>query len=214
MRPSFRRPVPSPVSGLPSPVPRLAAAAAVALAPLLLPAHPAAAQSADEQIAEAVMPAPEPLRASATVLGYADGELTKLREGEGPMICLADDPAEEGFHVVCYHESLKPYMVRGRELRAEGMSDRDALARRWEEIEAGGLEFPERAMLYSLSTRPEEMGGTGDPDDLMELTVVYLKGATAEQLGVPTNPSDGIPWVMFPGKPTAHLMIHEPMPPR
>lgn len=186
-----------------------AAAAALASASIAGSWSSAAAQSADARIAEAVRPAPAPLRPGATVLGHVDGELVTLREGEGPMICLADDPAEEGFHVACYHESLEPYMARGRELRLAGVSGRESIARRWEEIEAGSLPFPEHAVLYSLSSRPpgEEGGGSDEP---MALTVVYLKGATAEELGVPTNPADGIPWVMFPGKPTAHLMIHEP----
>lgn len=188
-----------------------AAVAALAVAIAAFPAlpAPASAQAVEERVAEAVMPAPEPLRADATVLGYLNGELATLREGEGPMICLADDPAEEGFHVACYHESLEPYMARGRELQAAGVGGRESIAERWEEIEAGTLPFPEHALLYSLSSRPSEEGGPG-ADELAALTVVYLKGATAEELGVPTNPADGIPWIMFPGKPTAHLMIHEP----
>lgn len=185
--------------------------AAVAVAALLAVPLSAGAQDAGDAIAEAVRPAPESLRASATVLGHADGRLVTLREGEGPLICLADDPAREGFHVACYHESLEPYMARGRELRAEGLESRESIARRWEEIEAGTLPFPARAALYSLTERPagEEGARSGGP---MALTVIYVRGATAEGLGVPTDPADGIPWLMFPGKPTAHLMIHEPPP--
>lgn len=190
-----------------------------AVAQLLAAPRAGLAQDAEEQVAAAVMPAPEPLRPTATVLGYADGKLTTLREGEGPLVCLADDPGEAGFHVACYHESLEPYMARGRELRARGMDDREAIAKRWEEIEAGSLAFPDRAVLYSLSRpAPAEEGapaeGAEPSGDLQALTVVYLKGATAEAVGVPENPRDGIPWMMFSGRPTAHLMIHEPMPPR
>lgn len=163
------------------------------------------AQTSDERIARAVMPAPAPMRDGATVLGQGRHGVVTLREGEGPMICLADDPEEEGFHVACYHESLEPYMARGRELRDEGLNGRDAIARRWEEIEAGTLAFPDRAVLYSLS-------GDDAAGELQALTVVYLKGASAAGLGVPENPRDGIPWMMFSGRPTAHLMIHDPMP--
>lgn len=131
--------------------------------------------------------------------------MATLRAGEGPLICLADDPEEEGFHVACYHESLEPYMARGRELRAGGLSSRDAIATRWEEIEAGTLAFPHRAVLYALS-------GPTPSGELQPLTVVYLRGATAADLGVPDNPRDGIPWMMFSGRPTAHLMIHDPIP--
>lgn len=196
-----------------------------ALVPPLAAPGAGLAQSAEEQVAAAVLPALGSLRATATVLGYAEGKLTKLREGEGPLVCLADDPAEAGYQVACYHESLEPYMARGRELRADGMSDRDAIAKRWDEIEAGKLAFPDRAVLYSLSRPAPAEGGNpavaGEPGEaaarsgeLQALTVVYLKGATAEAVGVPENPRDGIPWMMFSGRPTAHLMIHEPVPPR
>lgn len=180
-------------------------AATIFLVATLATPDDARAQTDEDRIARAVMPAPAPMRAGATVLGQGLEGVVRLREGEGPMICLADDPGEEGFHVSCYHESLEPYMARGRELRAEGVSGRDAIARRWEEIEAGELAFPDRAALYSLS-------GDDPAGELQALTVVYLKGASAATLGVPENPRDGIPWLMFSGRPTAHLMIHDPMP--
>lgn len=173
-------------------------------------ARPATPQSAEEQIARAVLPAPESLRESATVLAYRDGRLETLRRGEGPLVCLADDPSKEAFHVACYHRSLEPYMARGRELTAQGLSDRDALARRWEEIRAGTLEMPDGpTVLYSLSD-PEGKGtGAREPEKLRRLTVLYVPYATAEEAGLPTDPKDGVPWLMFPGQPTAHVMIHD-----
>jgi hypothetical protein len=77
------------------------------------------------QIARAVLAAPESMRAGATVLGYGgearDGDpLTVLREGANGIVCLADDPERDGFHVACYHESMDPFMALGRRLRARG----------------------------------------------------------------------------------------------
>lgn len=174
-------------------------------------ARSAQEKSVEDQVAEAVLPAPEPFREGATVLGYGpDGDVRRLREGTGPLVCLADDPGEEGFHVACYHESLEPYMARGRELRAGGTDPRDAISRRWEEIEAGELAFPDRpAVLYSLSDPEGSSAAVADPAGLRRLTVVYVRGASAEDLGLPTSAEAGVPWLMFPGKPTAHIMIHD-----
>src|SRR5699024_5315456 len=82
----------------------------------------------EQQIVAAVSAAPESLRAGATVIGYnADTTLSVLREGSdsNKLICLADDPGKSNFHVSCYHKDLEPFMKRGRELRAEGMSTQE-----------------------------------------------------------------------------------------
>ena len=85
---------------------------------------------AETQITAAVKAAPKPMRDAATVRGYeSDGTLTTLREGSGLLICLADDPEEDGFHVACYHESLGPFMQRGRELRRQGVTAVDSVRR-------------------------------------------------------------------------------------
>lgn len=77
--------------------------------------------AADSQIKAAVTPLPESMQEGAKVLGYNDQmELITLREGENDMICLADDPSDDSFHVACYFEKLEPFMKRGRELRREG----------------------------------------------------------------------------------------------
>lgn len=167
------------------------------------------AGSVQEQVSMAVLPLPEAVRAEATVLGYAgNGALTTLRQGEGLFTCLADDPADVRFHVACYHRSLEPYMARGRELRALGMDGRPALQKRWEEARAGELELPRGPVaLHSLSgSGPPAGGGDGE---LERLTVLYVPYATPEEVGLPTSPDQGLPWLMFPGRPTAHIMIHD-----
>ena len=92
---------------------------------MLAAAGPVAAQTTPppaQQIAAAVLALPPGLRADATVLGYgADGKLVKIRKGTGSMICLANDPKGEDFHVSCYHNSMEPFMARGRALRASGV---------------------------------------------------------------------------------------------
>lgn len=162
------------------------------------------------QIAGAVLPLPEDMREGAAVLGYraaAPDRLVELREGTNDMICLADKPGDENYHVACYHRSLEPFMARGRQLRTEG-KERDEIARiRREEIEAGALIFPEHpAALYSRTGKafnPE----TGEIDESRGLHVIYMSYATAEETGLATAPANGAPWLMFPGLPWAHVMI-------
>jgi len=109
-------------------------------------------KSVERQIAEAVSPLPETLRRAAAVLGYGYGRMVVLREGTNTMICLADDPMREGFHAACYHESLGPFMARGRELRAQGKNGAERRAIRIAEIEAGTLAMPDHpTALYSLT---------------------------------------------------------------
>lgn len=153
--------------------------------------------------------APEALRDSATVLGYADGdELTTLRDGSNALICLADDPTDDRFHVACYHESLEPFMKLGRELRAQGYSGAAVDSIRQVRIEAGELNMPDRpAALYSLSGPADSFNPeTGEVTDASPLYVVYAPFETGETTGLPTRPEGNQPWLMEAGTPWAHIM--------
>jgi hypothetical protein len=180
------------------------------LSALLLGAYNAQAQSppsAEEQIAAAVKAAPAPMRDAATVLGYTDNlELTTLREGEGRLVCLADDPTEEKFHVSCYHEALEPFMKRGRELREQGTSGAAVDSIRRAEIEDGTLSYPDRpTALYNLSGDAYD-AAADSVRSAGRLRVLYVPYETAETTGLPTKPQGG-PWLMDAGTPWAHVMI-------
>ena len=184
---------------------------AVAVALTVLPvqaqeATPAAASS--DPAALAVLPIAEADRATATILGYEDGGLVVLREGTGAFICMADNPDDERFQVLCYHKSLEPYMARGRELRAEGITGKAGIERRWEEIDAGELEMPRHpATLHQLFGSDPAAVTLENADSLGRLTVIYMAYATVEETGLLGQPSRGKPWLMYPGKATAHVMI-------
>ena len=174
------------------------------------------ARPADEQIAAAVSAAPEEDRAGARVLGYtASGELVELRPGTNDMVCLGDDPTDDRWHVACYHESLEPFMARGRALRAEGHSRDEVNAVREEEARAGTLPMPQQsAALYQLSGSPEAFDYvSGKVVEASPLYVVYIPYATEETTGLSTKPiTRGAPWIMDPGKPWSHIMIVAPTP--
>ena len=176
---------------------------------ILTPALGCQAQvhNADEQIAGALLPAPEDMRDGAMVYGYdADGQLVTIREGTNDLICLADKPGDDRFHAACYHKSLEPYMARGRELRAEGVDRQESFRIRHEEADAGTLAMPsEPAAVYNL-------GGALDTFDPATATVslyaLYIPYATQATTGLPEQPNaPGAPWIMRPGTPSAHIMI-------
>ena len=131
----------------------------------LLTAVPVAAQDVpkDTQIAQAVLAAPEDRRAGATVLGFVGGKVTSLRPGTNDMVCLADNPAAEGFSVACYHKELDAFMARGRELTAQGITDdkvRDQT--RYDEIKAGKLPMPkEPRTLYVMTAASYDLSCIG-----------------------------------------------------
>lgn len=201
------------------PQPRLSTPTMVGLAALALGAAALAAEAppadAATQIAGALSPAPEDLRPGATVLGYAaDHRLISLRQGDGELICLADDPRDERFHVACYFKGLEPFMARGRELRAQGVERQELLATRESEIAAGELEMPSQpTALYSLTGPPGSFdAATGTVRGANRVYVVYIPYATAESTGLSPTPATGTPWLMSPGKPWAHIMLVRPHP--
>jgi hypothetical protein len=171
-----------------------------------------------QQIAAAVTAAPEDLREASTVWGYgANGELVPIRQGTNGITCLADDPSDERFQVACYHDSLEPFMARGRTLRAEGMKGPDRMQKRHEEIEAGTLEMPlEPTTVYTLGGDLDiydPATGTVDAEAGSRVYAVYTPYATEASTGLSTTPPvPGAPWIMRPGTPSSHIMVVPPKP--
>jgi hypothetical protein len=164
--------------------------------------------SAAYQIAAAVTPLPEEMRAGATILGYtAVGKpIVTLREGKNDMICLLPDPTAPSFHAACYHKAMEPFMARGRALRASGVTGGQVDTVRFAEVKSGKLKMPAQpAMLYQVfggmfdSVTAKATGGN-------LLYVTYIPFATPHTTGISATPSPTSPWIMFPGTPKAHIM--------
>ena len=168
--------------------------------------------SAEEQIASAILAAPEERRADAAVLGYdAQGKVVTLRKGGNDLICLADDPKDDRFSVACYQKDLEPFMARGRELTAQGITGNERNEKyRWKEITEGKLRMPrEPRMLYVLSGKGYD-AASGKVIDASLRWVIYIPFATAESTGLSTRSKRGEPWLMDAGTPGAHIMISPP----
>ncbi|MYA34637.1 MAG: hypothetical protein F4164_09160 [Gemmatimonadales bacterium] len=161
--------------------------------------------AAQDAVALAIAPIPSPAeQATAKVIRKQGDEWVTLREGAGPFICVADDPAVDGFHSACYHTSLEPYMARGRELTAQGTTGRPNVEQRMAEIEAGTLEMPSYAFLHAIYATE---GWSGDMEAVQRhQAVIYTPFATAEDLGLPTRATRGA-WLMAAGTANAHVMI-------
>ncbi len=167
----------------------------------------------ENQIAAAVLAAPEDRRTGATVLGYdAAGAVVTLRAGVNDIVCLADDPKEAEFSVACYHKDLEPFMARGRELAAKGVKGKQREETRWKEIESGAIKMSREPRTLHVLSGSGFDPITGTIADSYIRWVIYTPFATPETTGLPIRPVPGGPWLMFPGTPTAHIMISPPRP--
>jgi hypothetical protein len=163
-----------------------------------------------KQIQAAIAAAPAEMREGAGVWGYNESKkLVKLREEKNDMICLASNPAGKQFHVACYHKLLEPFMARGRELRAQGVKDDQVDTVRFKEIQSGKLAMPRTpSALYTLTGPPTSFDvATGAVTGAKWLYVVYIPGATERSTGITEKPAPGVPWIMYPGTPKAHIMF-------
>jgi hypothetical protein len=163
------------------------------------------------QIVSAVAPLPKEMRDGATVMAWKGEALVTLRKGSNDMTCLGPDPKRTSFHTACYQNGMEPFMKRGRDLRASGVTGDQVDSVRFREVRQKKLLMPNRAMsLYSLT------GGTVDPatgevKGARPLFVVYIPFATSKSTGLSTQPLKDGPWLMLPGTPKAHIMFQSSM---
>ncbi|MXX77049.1 MAG: hypothetical protein F4210_16355 [Holophagales bacterium] len=187
--------------------------AALALGCLAAASPAAEPGDAEAQLAAAIQAAPEDRRDGARVLGWtADGKVVELRTGSNDLVCLAARPGDAQWSVACYHESLEPFMARGRELTAQGIEGQERIEIREREIAEGKLPMPrEPRTLYVLHGSGFD-AATGEVSDAYLRWVIYTPYATPESTGLTTRPVPGAPWLMFPGTAGAHIMINPPRP--
>ena len=185
---------------------RLIGCVAVALLWTPLAIQRTSAQAADPRIAEAIRPLPDDLQAGATVVVYDQktGDRQVLRQGTNMMECQPKSPVD-GF-TRCYHKQLAPRRDLEAKLRAQGKKDDEVTAAVQEATKAGTIKAPTFGMMsYRLSD---------DKGRIQKLWVMSVPNATPETIGVSTSSQreealmgKGLPWLMLPGTPGAHVMI-------
>ena len=131
------------------------------------------------------------------------------------MICLAQFAVEKKFHVSCYHEGMEPFMLRGRQLREQGVTVPEKLdSVRYAEVSAGKIKMPVSGALYQLfGSETSWDAATGKLSAVTPLFVMYIPGPTAASTGLSTVGRKDGPWLMFPGTPKAHIMLTGTMQP-
>lgn len=165
-----------------------------------------APESRESIIAAAVLPLPEDLRAGATVVTYdpATGARKVLRQGTNALECQPKNP-DDGF-TRCYNKALGPRRDLEAKLHAEKKSDKEIQDAVQAATKAGTIAAPTFGMMsYRLSS---------DDGRIKRLWVMSVPNATPESIGVSTVSQrdaalkgDGLPWLMLPGTPGAHVMI-------
>lgn len=156
-------------------------------------------KSLEQQVQETLRALPEAMRNNATVIGYRDGNHIVLKDGSGSMICWADDPdtsdARGAYFVNCFPKSLKAFEDR----RAELVSNPDALDILQSDVKSGRIKLPDIAMRYTLRGHSAE--------GAVPLAVLHVPFATAESMGLSTEPDHYRPWLMAESTVMAHIML-------
>ena len=163
------------------------------------------AQSADARIAEAVKILPEDLQAGATVVTYdaATGARKVLRQGTNFIEC---QPRWLTASRAATTSRSAPRRDLEAKLRAEKKTDKQIPQAIAAAVKAGTLPASPPAM---MSYR-----GYDKRDRIQNLWVISLPNRTPESVGVSTTSQrdaalegKGLPWMMAPGTPGAHIMI-------
>lgn len=176
---------------------------------IMIPINPKPAKStitdvAADQVAQATLPLPADLRAGATVYTYdANGDRKVLRKGTNQIECTPK--GDDGF-TWCYNVAGAARRDFTAKLRAQKKTDKEIEAAVAEAVKAGTIKPTAfGTMSYRLY---------GKPDRIQLLWVLSVPNATPESIGVSTASQreealeqKGVPWLMLPGTPGAHIMI-------
>jgi len=182
----------------------LSCLAAAFLLTTLIGQPAAMGQSADD-IAKAVLPLPEDLRADATIYVYNEkGDRKILRAGNNMVECMPKDP-ETGF-TRCYNKSTADRRDFEAKLKSRKMPDKEINAEMDRATKEGKIKpAPYGVINYRY---------TDDDKRIKLLWIMSVPNATPEMTGVSTVSQQaaalkgkGLPWMMLSGTPGAHIMI-------
>ena len=179
-------------------------------------AQKAVVPPASQQIAAAVLPLPDALRAQATVIGYApDLGLITIRAGTNGMVCTATRPGDQNFDVRCYQESFMPIVRRMRELDGQGLPPKEVWHVVDSEIQSKKLPLPANPaagyrMLGPISAYSPATNSVGP--EIESWQSIHFPYKTAAEIGLPEEGKvpRTFPYVMTSGTFWSHVMIeHE-----
>ena len=165
------------------------------------------AQSADDEIARAVMAAPAAMTADAMVVHLADdGSHQVLREGSNGLVCYdrSNEPGR-GFAVQCTSVGNLARAGQNHKVRmASGNAD-DANTMLASQEADGSREVPEfGSVWYSVNGQDQASANANQPH-----ITIATPFATSDTLGLPVEGgySQSGSWIMDAGTSTAHIMV-------
>ena len=173
-----------------------------------------AAVTSSTTLDTATLPLPPELRATAAIVSVdKNGKVTKLRDGSGKMVCIADAPGDEVFDARCYHRDFIPVLYRMKQLLAAGVPEGQLNARLEKELKAGKLHMTMKPtagyrMLGPITALTKD--GTSWTAEMSRWQSIHIPRAKAEDLGVITENKVPMPYVMSSGELWAHVMINGP----
>jgi len=185
-------------------VKRFTAVAGASLLIALMGQSVSTAQSADD-IAKAVLPLPEDLRAGAAIYVYdGKGDRKVLRPGTNMVECMPKNP-EDGF-TRCYNKTTADRRDFEAKLKAKKTPEKEIDAAMDKATKEGKIKpAPYGVINYRYSD---------DDKRIKLLWIMAVPNATPEMTGVSTVSQrdaalkgKGLPWMMLPGTPGAHIMI-------
>ena len=163
-----------------------------------------------DQIAAAVLPLPEAMRAGAGVRVFASGAMVTLRPSTNGMVCTVVRPGGEDFDVRCYAEEFLKVMDRSRELERNTPDTMVAQRRLDKEIKSGRLRLPDHPttgyrMLGPIKAYDPRTNSVSAEIDKWQS--VHFPYKTAAELHLPTERNGTMPFVMASGTWWSHVMI-------
>lgn len=164
-------------------------------------------------IAAALLPLPEAMRATATVVTRTSkGFGPVVRKGSGDMVCAYDTSVENTFSAQCYNETIFAVMKREDELIA-GSSANAKLANDTidKEIKSGTLKLPDHPTMGFQMRGPlasyNSVTNTVDSKQITSWQMVIVPYSTGKTFALPEQRTEGMPWVMAAGTWISHIMI-------
>lgn len=173
-----------------------------------------AAATSSASLETATLPLPPELRASASIVSIdKTGKVTKLRDGSGKMVCIADTPGDETFDARCYHRDFIAIVYRMKELVAAGVPEEQFNARLERDLKAGKLHITMKPtagyrMLGPITALAND--GASWTAQMSRWQSIHIPRARAEDLAVVTENRGPMPYVMSSGELWAHVMINAP----
>jgi hypothetical protein len=162
----------------------------------------AVAQTPQEMIDKALLPAPRNMKEAATVIKWKpDFTYETLRKGTNRLVCYdrSGQPGQMPFAVECTSIANLDRVAQSLKIEASS-SDAKAVRAAFEAAEKEGKwTKPEFGSLWI------HMSGASQAQARMHVTVA-VPGATMQSLGFPENGMQGGVWIMNAGSSAAHLM--------